>query len=186
MVRQRGTGPTLNMRPSSWISSPNPLNAARELVLTVESLHTQGIVHGAIHGRNIIIDPKGRVRLTHISPYLYTDAQVDAAAVVDVLRELAESCEAEGPGLASVLPGEDHPVESLRTLGMRITAQLEMRQQPAPEEADVRDARHQRRRSMMGAVGALLVGVLSAAALHRTMSSASGAAAIPPDARILR
>jgi hypothetical protein len=49
----------------------------REIVLAVRALHATGIVHGAIHGRNIIIDQLGKVRLTHISPLLYDDPASD-------------------------------------------------------------------------------------------------------------
>ena len=44
--------------------------AARELVMAVDLLHMQGIVHGALIGSNVIIVPAGGVRLTHISPLL--------------------------------------------------------------------------------------------------------------------
>src|SRR5882757_4794505 len=36
---------------------------AREVILAVEALHSTGIVHGAIHERNIIITDAGDVRL---------------------------------------------------------------------------------------------------------------------------
>ena len=44
--------------------------ALREVVLVVEAMHLNGIIHGALHGRNIIIDRDARVRLTHLSPLL--------------------------------------------------------------------------------------------------------------------
>ena len=45
----------------------------REIGSIVQTLHALGIVHGAIHARNIIIDEFGRVRLTHVSPLLFSD-----------------------------------------------------------------------------------------------------------------
>src|SRR5258708_16817596 len=40
------------------------LLTARELILTLESLHARGIVHGSIHGRNVIVDTTGTLHLT--------------------------------------------------------------------------------------------------------------------------
>lgn len=56
----------------------------RDLSGIVEQIHAHGIVHGAIHANNVIIDLQGRVRMTHISPLLYSDPDQD----VDALREL--------------------------------------------------------------------------------------------------
>ena len=61
---------------------------AREIILAVEALHSTGIVHGAIHERNVIVDDRGEVRLTHVSPLLYSDTDHDAADVVDMLDTL--------------------------------------------------------------------------------------------------
>jgi hypothetical protein len=47
-------------------------------------VHAHGIVHGAIHERNVIIDPQGRLRLTHVSPLLYSDPTVDDKAVAEL------------------------------------------------------------------------------------------------------
>jgi len=43
---------------------------AMQIVMHVEALHALGIVHGAIHGRNVILQPDGEVKLTHVSPLL--------------------------------------------------------------------------------------------------------------------
>jgi hypothetical protein len=61
---------------------------ARHLVLAVQSLHAAGIVHGAIHARNVIVDPDGKMWLTHVSPLLYSDERDDLAAVAMLLQEL--------------------------------------------------------------------------------------------------
>src|SRR5579871_1981073 len=46
---------------------------ARELVVAVDLLHVQGIVHGALVASNVIVTPGSGVRLTHISPLIYID-----------------------------------------------------------------------------------------------------------------
>jgi serine/threonine protein kinase len=64
------------------------LGLARELVLAVQSLHLAGIVHGAIHGGNVIFDDRGMLRLVDLSPLLWTDEQADVGAVMELLAEL--------------------------------------------------------------------------------------------------
>lgn len=61
---------------------------ARELIACVETLHALGIVHGEIHGNNVFVTPAGHIKLTHVSPLLYNDAQVDTEALIAVLREM--------------------------------------------------------------------------------------------------
>jgi tRNA A-37 threonylcarbamoyl transferase component Bud32 len=61
---------------------------AQQIVLHVESLHSLGIVHGGLHGRNIIVTPGGEVRLTHVSPLLYHEETVDLSALQVVIREM--------------------------------------------------------------------------------------------------
>jgi len=68
----------------------NLLKLCRDLAAGVDSLHEIGIVHGNIHGRNVIVRPDRQVWLTHVSPYLYTDANVDIAAVIELLRQAGE------------------------------------------------------------------------------------------------
>jgi tRNA A-37 threonylcarbamoyl transferase component Bud32 len=65
---------------------PDLMDVGRELVMSVEGLTRLGLVHGALHGGNIIVTDKG-IRLTHLSPYLYTDPQEDARAVIELLLE---------------------------------------------------------------------------------------------------
>ena len=44
-------------------------------------MHGHGIVHGALHERNVIVDDRGQVRLTHVSPLLHSEEAKDLAAV---------------------------------------------------------------------------------------------------------
>ena len=61
----------------------------RDVRLMVEQLHGQGIVHGALHGRNMIVDERGGVRITHVSPLLHSDERVDFAALERLFGEPA-------------------------------------------------------------------------------------------------
>src|SRR4051812_21809607 len=56
----------------------------REAELTLAAMHAAGIVHGAVHERNIIINDAGDVKLTHVSPLLFHDEQVDRDALADL------------------------------------------------------------------------------------------------------
>lgn len=84
-ARERGQGP-------AQLSYRELLFVARELVLTIESLHGAGIVHGAINPGNVIFDrDDAHVRVTHVSPMLHNDPQRDADAIVQVLQSALET-----------------------------------------------------------------------------------------------
>lgn len=53
----------------------------REVLHAVSALHACGIVHGDLHARNIFLDDRGAVHLTHISPLLYDDPKQDLDAI---------------------------------------------------------------------------------------------------------
>ncbi len=88
---------------------------ARELELAVAAMHAHGIVHGAIHARNVIVDPRGRVRLTHVSPLLYSDPAEDDRAVAELVALLRPKQEQSSPE-----EGNDRAVER----GVRRSAYL--------------------------------------------------------------
>jgi hypothetical protein len=70
--------------------SPDRLpQLAAALVTAVAAMHEAGLVHGSIHGRNIIVRPDQQVWLTHVSPYLYTDPGGDIASVLQLLEASA-------------------------------------------------------------------------------------------------
>ena len=77
-------------RPLEEVTGDEPTwrRLCREVILAVEALHAAGIVHGAIHGRNVIVTDAGEVRLTHVSPLLYTDPEQDEGDVIRMLREV--------------------------------------------------------------------------------------------------
>jgi hypothetical protein len=156
--------------------------AARELVLTVESLHLQGIVHGAIKCGNVIVAPGGSVRLTHVSPLLYTDPADDTRGVLELLLRTVRRRKEERTALGRLLseaagalasPGTVvHPSQTdpdahaaLRQLGARLAGLIEARGQ-SPQEPDGREARRAesgpRRRALLGAAVLLIAGAAAA------------------------
>jgi hypothetical protein len=128
----------------------------REVVLSVEALHQVGIVHGAIHARNIIVDPTGRPRLTHISPLLFHDPAVDEKAISLMLAKLIDDRHDIDASLRVGL----HQSLSLRQLAARlVTADA------APSERSAIDAEDRRRRRgmLLMAVFVAVLGILTAA-----------------------
>lgn len=63
---------------------------ARDLRRAVQAMHVQGVVHGALHARNIIIDPRGQVILTHVSPLLFSDEESDQRALRSLMGALGQ------------------------------------------------------------------------------------------------
>ena len=61
---------------------------ARDLSLLVDAVHAHGLVHGAIHARNFILDSAGKPRLTHFSPLLHYDPSLDRDGLANLLHEL--------------------------------------------------------------------------------------------------
>lgn len=146
-------------------------NAARELVLTVESLHTQGIVHGAIKAGNVVVTPEGTVRLTHVSPYLYSDPDEDARAVIALLEESLFSRREERSPLAKALMAAQSPAPSpegspsLRRLGASLAAFLSVQDGRGSATIDQPTPAHDsgpRRRSLAGALVVALLGIAAA------------------------
>lgn len=144
--------------------------AARELVLMVESLHRQGIVHGAIHGANVVVDAYGNVRLTHISPLLYTDPADDLWGVINTLNTIIHSRQEEKTPLGSVVGGVEEmmsPADGvapgseavLRILATRLSGIIDARErvETAPD-AEPEQEYLPRRRSFVSALVVLLIG----------------------------
>lgn len=126
------------------------LDLARELVLAVDALHAQGIVHGAVIGTNVIVTPEGAMRLIHISPLLYTDMQADVECIISLLQDVVDRRGEQRSSLGGVLKQarEDHL--SLRDLAAKIAALLEVRAETNLPEMREQE-RHIRRRTVVAA-----------------------------------
>ncbi len=130
------------------VSSAAAKGVARELIQAVESMHARGIVHGAIHGGNVIVGDDGSVRLTHVSPLLYDDPEEDVKDVVGLLGELL----GEGFDVAGARG------MSLRELSRKVAGVGE--EEGARESvAVVKEDRRLRRRALLGAAAGVLMAV---------------------------
>jgi hypothetical protein len=141
----------------------------QDLVRCVESLHARGIVHGALHGRNVIVDRYGQLHLTHVSPLLYTDPAADVAALAAMLDVPL-----------------DHSIMTLRQMGQRLVDVQDTPRLPTDaavaEEADI--DRRTRRRALLGAAAATVVGVAIAAALYAFTATPASGRSPPPLGRL--
>lgn len=101
-------------------AAPAVARLGRELILVVESLHNLGLVHGRIVPGNVLVDGRGNVRLTHLSPLLYDDPAVDNAATIDLLRDLSHA--EGGEALAAAMDVEK---PTLRTIAARLSVSVD-------------------------------------------------------------
>jgi serine/threonine protein kinase len=59
-----------------------------ELNRVVEHFHATGLVHGALHSGNVLVDPSGRIKLIDVSPLLFLDPTRDEQAVLQLCGNL--------------------------------------------------------------------------------------------------
>ncbi len=88
---------------TTWDEATVTTAVAVAAVRAVEALHARGLVHGAIHPRNLVLTPAGNVWLLHPSPYLYTDPAADVAGLLATVRPRFPSDRADPTTLAELL-----------------------------------------------------------------------------------
>jgi len=157
---------------------------ARELILTVDLLHMQGIVHGALVASNIIVTPAGGIRLTHISPHLFTDPTVDTGCVIALLEQLVESRGESASPLGQVLAEAHQQGMPLRQLGTKL-AILSGPNSGEVIDADPRPVSKSRFGAWFGAAAATVIALAAAAGLWYAVQGghfSASAAHVPPAA----
>ncbi len=151
--------------------------AARELVLAVDSLHMQGIVHGAINAGNAIVTPAGTVRLTNVSPLLFTETTADADAVAGLLEQTLERRGEQGTPLGQILASVHREQLSLRELGARLAAFIESRPFDDLLGSDPEPVDGPRRRNLVAAAVVAALGL--ALAYGAWMAAEAGHLSLP-------
>jgi serine/threonine protein kinase len=140
-------------------ASPDALAPlARELMLTVESLHAQGIVHGAIHPRNIIVDVVGHVRVVDISPLLYDDPAADDSAAIAAIRSVLQQKGWSNSNLAGAMGDASEPPKNLTAVRARLASGMDH-----TANMTMTVERPVRRSAMLAAIAVMVVGLLIAA-----------------------
>jgi Protein tyrosine and serine/threonine kinase len=122
---------------------------AMEVVLAVEGLHSLGIVHGGIHLRNVIVNQRSEVKLTHVSPLLYHEESVDISALQVLIREMG--VEIAHQQTVSAIAGE-----LMRIVRPGVGAEMEGKGVGGGEGVRLR------RVALIGAVVAAVIGVVVA------------------------
>jgi serine/threonine protein kinase len=132
---------------------------ARELILTVDLLHMQGLVHGALVPGNVIVMPHGGIRLAHLSPLLYTDPAVDAESVLSLIEQMIDmrGSRQDAP-LAQLLAEARQQGLNLRAVGAKL-ANLISSQSFDLERPGAEPVIGIRRRALYGAALAAALGI---------------------------
>jgi serine/threonine protein kinase len=167
---------------ASAVSQRELLVIARELILTLESLHARGIVHGSIHGRNVIIDSAGTLKLTHLSPLMYTDPQHDLASVAELFRVLAtKRGDADSP-LGLLAQEADEPDGTLRTMGSRAATLIDLKRDEASEALERQTDSRRRRRSRLAAAIVVIAALFLSYGVRQYVSRLTAKPPSPPEA----
>ncbi len=168
--------------PLADVKSADWLRLSREVVLAVQSLHAAGIVHGAIHGGNVILGDDGEIRLTHVSPLLYSDPDHDAADVAAMLDALVNEHAPHTPLAAVLADAAGQPQITLSELYARLAA---VNVEPAADETEVTAtlARSPRIRYFVAAALIGLIGVAMSLAIYWRLTAAESQPYAPPVAR---
>src|SRR4051812_851297 len=145
--------------------------AGREVALAVDLLHMQGIVHGAVHGGNVIVSPSGAVRLTHVSPLLYSDPAQDAEAVANLLDSAVTLRGGENSSLGWLLARAREERIGLRALAGRLAALIQSRELEDAGGAESAEDHRPRRRALYGAVVVALLGAGAGVVAWRAAAS---------------
>jgi len=167
--------------PLAHVDTADWFKLVREVAIAVESLHVAGIVHGAIHERNVIIDDAGEVRLTHVSPLLYADPEQDAADVIAMLEALVADRQPDS-ALAAMLAEAAREQLTLRQFYERLH---EVNIWP-PGDDDAEHAereRHPRTRYVVAAVLVALIGIAMTLAIYWRLTAAESQPYAPPVVR---
>jgi hypothetical protein len=133
-------------------------SAGREAALALDLLHMQGIVHGAIHGGNVIVSPSAGVRLTHVSPLLYADPAEDAQALAAMLESAVALRGGENSALGWLLARAREERLGLRALAARLAALIGSGELEDAGGTGLHEDRRPRRRALYAAIAVALMG----------------------------
>ena len=155
----------------------------RELILATEGLHALGLIHGSLHPQNVIIRPTNELVLTHISPLLHHEPQVDCDAVGSLLLQ-AIRARGEGDTRLGRLLG-DHVLRGMPMLALagEISRLVESPEEGGalPVEDPAVEGRF-RRKALYSAAGCAGAAAAAALAAYLLLQSSVDAPQRPPEA----
>jgi tRNA A-37 threonylcarbamoyl transferase component Bud32 len=145
----------------------------RELVHTVGQFHSTGLVHGALHSGNVLVDATGRIKLIDVSPLLFLDPERDEAAVLEMCRKLVNL--RQDPQLAAAVVEAGDADSPMRVLSARMSASA-AQARPATPRVRIR------RRTLFAALVMILIGVGLTIAIERHVHRNQPTLLTPPRA----
>ena len=155
----------------------------RELMLAVEGLHALGIVHGALHPQNVIVGHTGELKLTHISPLLHHQTEVDYEAVAQLLLQVISARDDAQTRLSRLIAQKIARRTPMLELAGEISRLLETREDDvAPPEEHPSVERRFRRKAIYSAAGCAGGAVVVALAGYWLLSGGVDAPQQPPEA----
>ncbi len=153
----------------------------RELILAIEALHACGIVHGALHERNVLAEGTRHVRLTHVSPLLYTEIGDDESALLDMLERIAVAPHERLGEIAGDARSKPQPLRWVRS---RLAGLIESRD--VPTTSPVPEIEPTSRRTTLVAAVCVAIGGLAIAYGVKLYTSTPSVDATPPPQAVQR
>jgi serine/threonine protein kinase len=157
---------------ASSATSPRDIAvAARNLALATTSLHLQGIVHGALVTGNILVGPGGRIRLTHVSPLLFSNPAVDAHSVLALLDYVIQVRGEGDTPLGQIVLTAMNENMNLRDLGGHLAAFIESRELDGPVDRSEPAVSAPRKHALIGAAVVAFLGLAMAGSIWFVVQS---------------
>jgi tRNA A-37 threonylcarbamoyl transferase component Bud32 len=136
-------------------SAHDVMRLARELIHLIERFNATGLVHGQLHGNNVLMTPFGRLKLVDVSPLLFVDPSRDEQAVVKLIANIVQ------------LRGEQHhPLGQALEMALRnpspmqeLSARLSAYEAGQPLQRPASPRIRIRRRTLLAALVAIMVGI---------------------------
>ncbi len=136
---------------------------ASRLVDAVALLHELGIIHGSLHGTNVIVRSNRQVWLTHVSPYLYTEPAGDISLLIGLLSPMIDRLDRPiAARLQTALDQLARGETGLRELSHALRKLND--EQPVADEPTV--TRRYRVSSVLWAAGVAIAGLVLAAGIY--------------------
>lgn len=153
----------------------------RELTLEVETLHSAGIVHGALGASSsVIVDRDGKFRLTDVSPLLHHDPAVDESAIHAMLREIVIRRKERDTGLGELVQRADEERWPLRTIRTNLASLLESPDGTIEPAAAPRAAKRIRLGALIAAAVVAIAGITVCVVLYTHVRNAMPKPPTPP------
>ncbi len=153
--------------------SEEAVRLVRELIHVVEHFHSTGLVHGALHGGNVLVDPAGQIMLIDVSPLLHLDPKRDERAVLEMCRKVVNlRHDADSVLAAAVIEAGDSDAP-MAVLSARLSA---ANAKPAAPLSRSRI----RLRSLLAALIVIVVGVGTVITINRVIRRNQPALLTPP------